>query len=73
MGSDPRFAVDYPRMVDGAHARRVAELLSTAGGETVCGGEVLEEERYVAPTIVLNPDPRAVLCAKRFLLRCCPC
>ena len=58
-GSDPRFAVDYPRMVDGAHARRVAELLSTAGGETVCGGEVLEEERYVAPTIVLNPDPQS--------------
>ena len=60
-GSDPRFAVDYPRMVDGAHARRVAELLSTAGGETVCGGEVLEEERYVAPTIVLNPDPQSRL------------
>ena len=48
-------------MVDGAHARRVAELLSTAGGETVCGGEVLEEERYVAPTIVLNPDPQSRL------------
>ena len=60
-GSDPRFAVDYPRMVDGAHARRVAELLSTAGGETVCGGEVLEEERYVAPTIVLNPDSQSRL------------
>ena len=56
-----RNAIDYPRMVDGAHARRVAELLSTAGGETVCGGEVLEEERYVAPTIVLNPDPQSRL------------
>ena len=60
-GSDPRFAMDYPRMIDAAHTRRVAELLSTAGGKVVCGGEVLEEERYVAPTIVLNPDPQSRL------------
>lgn len=60
-GSDPRFAVDYPRMIDATHTRRVAELLATAGGEIVCGGEVLEEERYVAPTIVLNPDPQSRL------------
>ena len=37
--------MDYPRMIDAAHTRRVAELLSTAGGKVVCGGEVLEEER----------------------------
>ena len=54
-----------PEWSTAPHARRVAELLSTAGGETVCGGEVLEEERYVAPTIVLNPDPQSRLMARR--------
>jgi len=60
-GSEPRFAADYPRMVDAARTRRVAELLAGAGGRTVCGGEVLEDERYVAPTLVLDPDPESRL------------
>lgn len=59
--SDPRFSLDYPRMIDEAHTQRVAELLATAGGEVVCGGEVLVDERYVAPTIVLRPDPQSRL------------
>ena len=60
-GEDPRHAADYPRMPDVRHARRVADLLATCGGRVVCGGDVIAEERYVAPTIILEPDRRSRL------------
>ena len=60
-GEDPRHAADYPRMPDVRHAQRVAELLATCGGRVVCGGDVIAGERYVAPTVVLEPDRRSRL------------
>lgn len=60
-GDDPRHAADYPRMPDVRHAQRVADLLATCGGRVVCGGDVVAEERYVAPTVILEPDRRSRL------------
>jgi aldehyde dehydrogenase (NAD+) len=53
-GADPRVSSDYPRIVNERHARRLAALLED---QTIAlGGKVAVEERYVSPTVVLNPS-----------------
>ncbi|MDT0595376.1 aldehyde dehydrogenase family protein [Glaciecola petra] len=45
----------YGRVIDSDNVRRLAGYLE--GQEVVYGGEYSAEERYFAPTVVLNPDP----------------
>lgn len=64
-GEDPRASPDFARMVSPAHARAVMALLEGAGGRVLCGGlrEADAEERYVPPTIVLDPSAGSALMA----------
>lgn len=48
-GADPRRSPDFARIVDDRHVARLAALLP---GTVACGGEVVPEERYVAPTVI---------------------
>ena len=55
-GVDPKLSKDYARIVNDMHTKRVASLLEGHKGTIVCGGQVDFKERYIAPTIILNPD-----------------
>jgi len=53
-GSDPRKSPDLARIVNGRNLDRLLGLLD--GQETLVGGDFDREERYLAPTVVVNPD-----------------
>ena len=55
-GENPRNSQDYSRIVNDFHTKRIAALLEGHGGRIVCGGEVDLKEKYIAPTIILNPN-----------------
>jgi aldehyde dehydrogenase (NAD+) len=46
-------------LVNARHTRRVAQLIDTAGGQVLVGGQVNVQECTVAPTIILDPAPAA--------------
>ena len=52
-GADPKQSKSYGRIVNQRHAKRISEYLTNIDLET--GGEFDIENRYVAPTIVINP------------------
>ncbi len=54
-GSDPRQSPNYGRIVNTKHAERLAGLLDD--GRVYKGGTADPDERYVAPTILLDVDP----------------
>ncbi len=56
-GPDPRTSSSYGRIVSEAHVERLEGLLGS--GRTVVGGTVSREERYVAPTVLADVDPRS--------------
>lgn len=60
-GSDPSKSIDYGRMINTGHSQRVARLLESHGGEVLCGGNVDISQKYIAPTIIRNPNPRSAL------------
>jgi aldehyde dehydrogenase (NAD+) len=53
-GADPKQSPDYGRMVNDRHFARVASMLSQ--GQVYFGGQTDEAQRYIAPTLLLNPD-----------------
>ena len=56
-GPKPKESAHLARLVCTAAAARVQATLSEKhGGEVLCGGAVDVAERYVAPTVVLNPS-----------------
>lgn len=55
-GEDPALSPDYPRIVSKEHCRRLYSLLDGNKEKVVCGGICNEEERYFAPTLLLEPD-----------------
>ena len=58
-GDDPRQSPDYCRIASERHAARFARLLE--GQKIHTGGQVDVAQRYVAPTIVLDPAPDSEL------------
>lgn len=42
-------------MINEFHTRRMQSMLSSHGGELICGGDVHLSAKYVDPTIILNP------------------
>jgi aldehyde dehydrogenase (NAD+) len=58
-GTDPKASPDFGRVVNANHLSRLQRLLDTAGGTVAIGGVVDEADKYVAPTVVLDPDPDA--------------
>jgi aldehyde dehydrogenase (NAD+) len=55
-GADPRTRPDFGRIVNARHHRRLTKLLE-GGGQVVLGGDVDENDLYIAPTI-LRDVPR---------------
>jgi aldehyde dehydrogenase (NAD+) len=58
-GEDPSQSPDYCRIASERHTARFAKLLE--GQKIHTGGQVDVAARYVAPTIVLDPDPASEL------------
>lgn len=61
-GSDPRQSPHYGRIINDRHLQRLAGLL--ASGRVVCGGQCERQERYIAPTLILDPSPDSALMAE---------
>jgi aldehyde dehydrogenase (NAD+) len=55
-GSNPKSSSDLGRIVNPRHHDRLTGLLSGSGGTVACGGESDPATRYLAPTIVVDPD-----------------
>ena len=55
-GPNPKLSKDYARIINDMHTKRIAALLEGHNGKLICGGEVDFKERYIAPTVILNPD-----------------
>ncbi|MGI6452954.1 MAG: aldehyde dehydrogenase [Syntrophomonadaceae bacterium] len=51
-GEEPLFSADYARIVNQKHFSRLVHLM--AQGDIVWGGQYVEEERYISPTILTN-------------------
>jgi aldehyde dehydrogenase (NAD+) len=55
-GADPARVEDYGRIVNERHHERLTGLVASSGGEVACGGQSDVATRYLAPTIVVDPD-----------------
>ncbi len=53
-GENPKESEDFPRIINERNAKRLNEMLE--GVNVVFGGEHHIEERYIAPTLVDNPN-----------------
>ena len=59
-GDDPQLSGDYGRIVNAGHHDRLSELLADdRSGRTHTGGSVDAADRYIAPTVLVDPDPDA--------------
>ncbi|EJD01021.1 NAD-aldehyde dehydrogenase [Fomitiporia mediterranea MF3/22] len=51
----------FARIVTNAHFKRIKGLLDETKGEIVIGGQTVESEKFIAPTIVKNVSPEDAL------------
>jgi aldehyde dehydrogenase (NAD+) len=58
-GSDPRLT--RTRIVNDRHVARLESLLAGSGGRVATGGRVDGDERWIEPTVVVDPDPGSAL------------
>ncbi|UXF01584.1 hypothetical protein IB67_08655 [Fervidobacterium riparium] len=54
-GENPKDSRFYGRIINEKHIQRLSKLLSEFKDGIVLGGEVDENNKYISPTIVLNP------------------
>ncbi|XP_062432526.1 aldehyde dehydrogenase family 3 member B1-like [Rhea pennata] len=54
-GPDPRESPDFARIVGDKQFRRIRALLSS--GHVAIGGQMDEQERYIAPTVLVDVQP----------------
>ena len=56
-GADPQHSPDYGRIVNAGHHDRLSQLLDDdASGRKHTGGTVDAADRYIAPTLLIDPD-----------------
>ena len=60
-GTEPKKSPDLGRMITEDHTRRASGLLTNCGGKVILGGDFDIAEKYISPTLVLNPDPNSEL------------
>jgi aldehyde dehydrogenase (NAD+) len=58
-GEDPKKSTDYPRIVNTKNLKRLSAMLK--GVHVVHGGDVDDEDNYLAPTLVDNPSLKTKL------------
>src|SRR5688500_4257685 len=56
-GTDPKASKSFGRIVNGRHLDRLQGLLHSGAGTIAIGGQVDAAERFVAPTITIDPSP----------------
>lgn len=56
-GSDPKASKSFGRIVNGRHLDRLQGLLDKGAGTVAVGGQVAADERFVAPTVTVEPSP----------------
>jgi aldehyde dehydrogenase (NAD+) len=59
-GEDPKASADYARIVNGRHFDRLSGLLE-GGGRAVLGGTTDADDRYIAPTVLVDTPPAAAI------------
>ncbi len=60
-GDSPTTSADLTQIVNDRHVQRIEHLLDGHGGTVVCGGNVDQTTRKIAPTIIVDPDPDSAL------------
>lgn len=60
-GTEPQASGDYGRIVSHNQHDRLTGLLAEHGGQLVHGGQSDRADRYIAPTIVVDPDEGSAL------------
>lgn len=55
-GADPQTSASFGRIVNRRHLGRLRALLDAGAGAIATGGTVDEDDRFVAPTIVVEPS-----------------
>uniref|UniRef100_H2TXS1 Aldehyde dehydrogenase n=2 Tax=Takifugu rubripes TaxID=31033 RepID=H2TXS1_TAKRU len=53
---NPQASPDFCRIVSPRHWSRLMELLKRSNGKVIVGGESDEEDKYIAPTVVVDVD-----------------
>ncbi|KAF6732792.1 Aldehyde dehydrogenase family 3 member B1 [Oryzias melastigma] len=53
-GKEPKESPDLSRIVSDRHWTRLMELLKKTSGKVVVGGEADQEDKYIAPTVVVD-------------------
>ncbi|MBU6329701.1 MAG: aldehyde dehydrogenase family protein [Acidobacteria bacterium] len=61
-GEDPHLSDSYGRIVSPRHFDRLESLM--AGGTPAVGGDTKSDERYIAPTVLVDVDPDSQLMAE---------
>jgi aldehyde dehydrogenase (NAD+) len=56
-GADPKASPSFGRIVNGRHLDRLQGLLDKGAGTVAVGGQVVAAERFVAPTVTVDPSP----------------
>lgn len=56
-GSDPKASTSFGRIVNRRHLDRLQGLLDKGAGTVAVGGQVDAAERFVAPTVTVDPSP----------------
>lgn len=57
-GENPKESNDFTRIISERHVKRLEALIEEhrENGNIIIGGEVDIEDKYIAPTLILNPD-----------------
>ena len=55
-GASPRTSDSLSRIVSDRHLQRLKGLIESSGGTVVLGGESDDADRYLAPTLIVDPD-----------------
>lgn len=56
-GDDPQQSASFGRIVNERHLKRLEGLLHRGAGNVAIGGRIDEADRFVAPTITVEPSP----------------
>lgn len=62
-GSDASMSADYGRIINTHHVDRLEGLIRESGAATVIGGRIDRDSRFVAPTVLVEPDPSSSVLA----------
>ncbi|KAM6957791.1 aldehyde dehydrogenase family 3 member B1 [Aplochiton taeniatus] len=60
-GEDARAGPDMGRIINPHHWNRLMELLEKSRGKVVMGGEGYQEDRYIAPTVLVDVEESDIL------------